>query len=84
MNSAAFIASYFSCWSIMAVGAYLMVSGLADLVRRHNMVGEPPAPRGVLVLGRRVLFELWDISLLLLGVLMAASGMLLLYTEAFG
>lgn len=84
MSSAAFIVSYFSCWSVMAVGAYLMVSGMADLVRRPSPVDGASAPRRALALGRRALFGFWDTFLLLLGAVMAASGMLLLYDEVFG
>jgi hypothetical protein len=68
----------------MAVGAYLMVSGMADLVRRPSPVDETAAPRRALALGRRVMSGFWDTFLLLLGAAMAASGMLLLYSDVFG
>lgn len=84
METARFIMSYLSCWSVMLAGAYLAVSGMAGLVRRLSPEGEAGASRGVFASGRRVLFGLRDLFLLLLGAVVAASAMLLLYDQAFG
>jgi len=84
LEPARFIVSYLSCWSVMLAGAYLAVSGMAGLARGLSPESEGGAPRGVLASGRRVLFGLLGLFLLLLGAVVALSAMALLYDEAFG
>lgn len=82
MNPAALILAYVSFWSIMAAGVYLVVVALGNL-RGHRLLNQAPSPRGPFLLLRR-LSRLWDILLLLLGGLLAASGMFFLYMVAYG
>lgn len=82
MNPAALILAYVSFWSIMAVGVYLMVVALSNL-RGQHLDSRASTARGPLLLLRR-LARLWDVLLLLLGAVLAASGMFFLYMVAYG
>ncbi len=83
MNPAALIVAYVSSWSIAVVGGYLAVVGLTNL-RRHTLASQPPAARPAYLPQRRQLFVFWDIFLLLLGGLLMATGMVILYTLVYG
>ena len=82
MNAAAVILVFISFWSITAVGVYLAVVGL-DNLGRHDLASRGPAARGYVSIVRR-LSPVWDAVLLLLGALLAASGVLFLYMVAYG
>ncbi len=82
MNPAALILAYISFWSIIAVGVYLSVVGL-DNLRRHDLASRAPGGRSYLFLLRR-LFQIWDSVLVLLGALLAVSGVLFLYMVVYG
>ncbi len=83
MEPGAFILAFISFWSIAVVGGYLMVVGLSNLPR-HGLVSRPPAASHLLLLLRQRLFLLWDVFLLLIGALLAASGMFFLYMVVYG
>lgn len=83
MSPAALILVFVSCWSIAVVGAYLMVMGLGNL-REHRLASRPPGVGSPLLFLRQRLFLLWDLFLLLMGTLLAASAMLFLYIMVYG
>lgn len=83
MHPAALILAFISCWSIAVVGGYLAVVGLGNL-RRHNLASQPPAARRAYLPLQRQLFVFWDVFLLLLGGLLMATGMVILYMLVYG
>ena len=83
MQPAAFILAFIACWSIAVLGGYLAVAGLVNL-RRHALAGLPPAARRAHFPLQRQLFVLCDVFLLLLGGLLMAAGMVILYTLVYG
>lgn len=83
MQPAALIPAFISCWAIAVLGGFFAVAGLSNL-RRHHLASQPSvAQRGHFPLQRQ-LFLVWDTFLLLLGGLLMAAGMVILYTLVYG
>ncbi len=78
MNAQAMVLVFISFWSISAVGVYLAVVGLDNLDRHSVSNGARRA------LFPRLLLQAWDGAVLLMGGLLAVSGMLFLYMVVYG
>jgi hypothetical protein len=83
LQPAVLIPAFISCWSIAVLGGFFAVVGIGNL-RRHHLASEPPvARRGHFPLQRQ-LFLMWDAFLVMLGGLLMAAGMIILYTLVYG